>query len=614
MTWDLGDGSSSTASAISYNYKQAKAYTVKLTDNTTGNSSTQTLKVNSIPTTSYTVSTTSACTGNQIVFTSTSTSPTPVTLYSWDLGDGAGRSSTATSIQYSYNSSGNFTPSLTIRDENGCTGTSTSNPSIYIGSSVVDVSFQANGNSFYSCGNTITFSNTTNENATSGIGYVWDFGDNSTSSDKNPGTHTYPAGTYTVTLKASYGGNTGCAPSFSKTVYIGTPTLSIHVPDTVCTLTSFNLSGTSNITGFITSPLDLKWTMTNGTIATDNRSATAKTSDTNQINVTNVNGCPTTTTKHQTVNEIPSISLSMTPNFGICTETMATAHAFTSGNTAIQSYVWNPGDGAAAITNAVDSFQYQYNKAGSYKMTVNATNTAACSANAQITVVVNPDCIDNGYGSTYNPVFGFYSKSCNDKYTITLYNKNPEKKISEWVIDNTITVVPDGNTATVSLPPPEVDEANKTYQVKTIFQDGSSDTKTITVIDEKANFASINTANALLYCAYNSFVLNTDTSLNVNNLASLNWNITQASTQNTTTTTGNNPTYAFPEPGTYTTTLTITDITANACTSSITKTIDVKGFSIDFEADSTTFCYSNPTIQLHTKIPSHTVDIQSINW
>jgi|GEM_PF-3064501 len=617
LTWDFGDGTTSTSTPTFYSYKKAGSYTVTLKDNTTGLTSKQTLKVNSIPSAKLSISTNTACTGNAITFTSASTSDSPITLYRWDFGDGSGKSTSKPTIEYNYNSAGNFIPNVTVSDENGCSNTSTNNTAVNIGSSGVDVAFQANGQQFYSCDNNITFSNTTNENGKTGIQYVWDMGDNTSAKTKNPGTHTYNRpGAYTVTLKASYGGNTGCSPGFSKTIYVGKPSININTSGAVCALAPFDLNASANISGFVTAPSDLKWQVSNGTIARDSLSATFKNvPGSSQITVTNVNGCPSPTTKDITVKEIPNILLATFPNTGICTETVTTTKATFNNNTqAIQTYKWTPGDGSPEVSNTIDSFRYQYTTPGSYKMGLQATNVLGCSASANMTIVVNPDCIDNGYGSTYNPVFGFYSKSCEDKYTITIFNKNPDNKVSKWVVDSK-TVLPSGDSGTVSLSHPLVDSLkNKTYQVQTFFQNGKIDTKTISIINEQANFAFVNTENSSKYCANNNFVFRTDTSFNVSNIATLNWTITNQDTKQQVTLKGNNPKYVFPAAGRYTVSLTITDITRNACTSTINKPIEVKGMTLSYEADSTSFCDINPTITFHTNIVKSNAAIQSVRW
>ncbi len=620
VSWTFGDGRTGTGSTTSYQYAAAGTYTVTMKDNATGIPISKTLLVNDIPKASYSVSSASGCTGNPITFTSSSTSTSPIVLYKWDFGDGGGSSITANSIQHSYNSSGTFTPTLIAQDQNGCSGTSLVNKSIQIGSSDVQVSFQANGTQFYSCDNSITLANTTNENGKTGIDYTWDFGDGSSSNDKAPGTHTYSnIGAYTVSLKASYGGNTGCAPGFTKTVYIGKPSIAIDAPSSICAFSIFNLSANVGSSGFVNSPTDLSWQIDNGNIL--NGGSTAyfnNVAGSNQIRVTNINGCPNTATKNVSVTASPQFTLSTTPSYGICVETMTSTKAVLADNSAannIQSYKWDAGDGSAVVTNTVASIDHLYGTAGSYTLSVAATNTSGCASTVQIPIAVKQDCIDNGYGSTYNPVFSFSSKSCDEKYTITIKNKNSSKPVKEWIVDGTIYPAVN-DAATVSLIPPVPVTATKIYNVQTVFQDNSTDNKKIEIINERANFAIINTQNATptKLCANNVFTFNTDTSLNAGNVSSFLWTITDSKGQVITTLNSNNPTYIFTDPGTYTVTLAIADIRAVPCSSTISKTIDVKGLSIDFAANATSFCNTNPTVNFKTQIKTSSSPIKSTTW
>ena len=618
VSWDLGNGKTSTGTTTGYKYEAAGTYTVTIKDNGTGLSSQKTLVVNDVPKASYSVSSATGCTGSPITFTSTSTSASPIVLQKWDFGDGSGSSTTTPSTQYSFNTSGTFTPTLIVQDQNGCTGTSIDNQDIKIGGSDIQVSFQANGNQFYSCGNSISFSNTTNENGKTGIGYVWDFGDNAGSNQKAPGNHTYSqAGAYKVSLKASYGGNTGCAPGFSKTVYIGQPQITVNTPGSVCAFSTFNLNADVSTPGFVNSPADLNWQITNGNILNGGTSAYFNNvAGSNNISVTNVNGCPNTTTKATVVKAAPQFYLSMTPGSGICVETMTSAKAVFSDNSAandIASYKWDPGDGSAIVTDKVGSVNHLYQAPGSYTLSLAATNTTGCTFTSQTPVSVKEDCTDNGYGSTYNPVFSFYSKDCEDKYTVIIKNKYPTQHVKEWIIDG--KAYPAVNdSATAVLAPPVPDTATKKYEVQTIFQDGSSDKKQIEIINEKANFAVINTQNATRYCANNVFSFNTDTSLHVQNISSFVWTIADTSSQAPAILNGNNPTFTFPKPGTYSATLTISDIRTLPCTSTITKTIAVKGLSINLSADDSSFCYTNPTIKLTTQIVKSDAPVQYVKW
>ncbi|WP_320028900.1 PKD domain-containing protein [Haliscomenobacter sp.] len=111
-------------------------------------------------------------------------------------------------------------------------------------------------------GNTVIFRNT----STNAFGYLWNFGDGTTSTEENP-THKYAtAGDYTVTLTLSY--NVSCRKTVSKTINITTGTsIGLKVPNnlTTCgetvTLTAEGNPGTS-----------FKWTTKQGQLLSSDAS------------------------------------------------------------------------------------------------------------------------------------------------------------------------------------------------------------------------------------------------------------------------------------------------------------------------------------------------------
>jgi PKD repeat protein len=112
------------------------------------------------------------------------------TQYLWDFGDG--QTSIEVSPEHLYVEKKEFTVSLTSIDGNGVEDVFTS---------VIPVGFPVAGFDYSVERATGTFANTS-DNAT---GYLWDFGDDTTSTEENP-VHLYPRrGNYVVKLKATSG-------------------------------------------------------------------------------------------------------------------------------------------------------------------------------------------------------------------------------------------------------------------------------------------------------------------------------------------------------------------------------------------------------------------------
>ena len=137
------------------------------------------------------------------------------------------------------------------------------------------------------------FNNTTP--GSSGYTYNWLFGDGSTSSSTNP-SYTYPnSGIYTVSLTVTDPIN-GCKGVAIKNMTINPqPGIKINAPDSVCQNKPFNLTSTASGTAPIVS---YQWTPTLGLSNPTgaSTSATAATVAQYSLNVTDANGCKSSTT------------------------------------------------------------------------------------------------------------------------------------------------------------------------------------------------------------------------------------------------------------------------------------------------------------------------------
>ena len=195
--WDFGDGvGTSTDVNPNYTYQTAGTYVVKLIAiGATTDSTERTVVIEEAPVAEFVI-----VSGNNgiapviPVFNNTSTN---ADIYEWDFGDGG--TSTDVNPNYTYQTAGTFTITLTV----GKTGTTYQDiyqDDITIQGVALPVSgFTIVNYSNNGCAPTIVSFNSTSTNATS---YEWDFGDGQTSTLENP-SHTYSeGGNFTVKLKA----------------------------------------------------------------------------------------------------------------------------------------------------------------------------------------------------------------------------------------------------------------------------------------------------------------------------------------------------------------------------------------------------------------------------
>ncbi len=177
-----------------------------------------------------------------------------------------------------------------VRNASGCTLTD----SVQV--IIIDANHNLNFTPEIQCdGNTVVFRNT----STNAFGYLWNFGDGTTSTEENPSHKYATAGDYTVTLTLSY--NVTCRKTVSKTINITTGTsIGLKVPNnlTTCgetvTLTAEGNPGTS-----------FKWTTKQGQLLSSNASVS-------------VNPPPGTTVYYVTATKAPGCtetdSVSVTDN------------------------------------------------------------------------------------------------------------------------------------------------------------------------------------------------------------------------------------------------------------------------------------------------------------
>ncbi len=194
--WDFGDGSTSTSLNPEHTYAEPGIYTVSLTVSDNAglcmDQSSQEIQIQQVE-----------CSANFIFFIDSTTMNITLseqvigeyTSLLWELGDGY--SSTLESYSHAFSDPGYYTIGLTTFNENnGCMDHK--EEIVLISAPGVDV-YASYIYTVDDASNTVTFLNTSEgDNGT----YLWDFGDDQSSSDTNP-VHTYfTGGFYSVSLTA----------------------------------------------------------------------------------------------------------------------------------------------------------------------------------------------------------------------------------------------------------------------------------------------------------------------------------------------------------------------------------------------------------------------------
>jgi len=211
--WNFGDGLTSTLVSPTHNYTVDNNYTIQLIATSAfGCKDTVTMNVyiDSIPDAQYT--NTTVCRGFATDFTDNSTG-NPI-AWNWNFGDGS-PASALQNPQHVYAASGTYTVTLTVTNVAGC-------QDVIVHTVTVNaVPVAAIGASAFCLGQTTQF---TDLSTGVTVSWEWNFGDGSPFSTLNNPTHVYAAtGTYTVTLVAF--GGAGCSDTIQQTITItGIPT------------------------------------------------------------------------------------------------------------------------------------------------------------------------------------------------------------------------------------------------------------------------------------------------------------------------------------------------------------------------------------------------------
>ena len=324
--------------------------------------------VTAAPTAAFSFAPTSPVTGQTVTFTDASTgSPTG---WAWTFGDGG--TSTAQNPTHAYTTAGTYTVSLAASNAGGTSSPVTHSVTATTAPAAPTAAFSFAPTSPVT-GQTVTF---TDASTGSPTGWAWTFGDGGTSTTKSP-THAYAtAGTYTVTLLASnaVGASTPVTHSVTVTAVATAPTAAFSfspaAPTTAQTVT-FTDASTGTPTGW-------SWTFGDGGTSTaQNPTHAFASAGTYTVTLTASHTGGSNTASHtitvMTAVVAPVAAFSFAPAAPSTGQTVTFTDASTYTPTA---WSWTFGDGG---TSAQQNPTHAYTTAGTYTVSLTATNTTGAS-------------------------------------------------------------------------------------------------------------------------------------------------------------------------------------------------------------------------------------------
>ncbi|MBK8554891.1 MAG: PKD domain-containing protein [Lewinellaceae bacterium] len=521
-----GTPATSTDQNPSVVYNTAGVYNVTLIATNAGGNDTLTLSnyinVGAAPATGFST----ALNGTMATFTNTTTGGSS---YSWDFGDG--NSSTQTNPVHTYATAGMYTVVLTATNACGTT-TSTQTITVVLAPTALFAATPTSG-----CAPlTVSFTNQSTNNPTS---FSWSFpgGNPATSVEENPTVVYSLPGTYTVTFTAT---NTAGSGTVTQTNYINVGTVPSSGFSSAINGAVVDFSNSS--TGANSYTWDFGDT---GSSTATNPSHTYTADGTYTVVMTAINNCgSTTSTQTVTIITPPTAAFSASATVGCAPFTVTFTNNSSSNATGFE---WAFEGGTPATSTDVNPVVV-YSQAGTYAVTLTATNTAGSNTSTQTGFITVATAPSSDFSSDVNGAI------------VDFTNSSVGASSYSWNFG-------DGNSST-ETDPAHIYTADGTYDVMLIAtNDCGNDTtvQTITIVTPPtASFGAATTSG----CAPLTVQFNNNSS---SNATSFEWIFDGG---NPASSTNANPTVVYDTPGTYTVVLTASNA-AGSNTSTQTNYITV---------------------------------------
>ncbi len=373
VTWDFGDGNTSSQQNPSHTFTSAGTYIVHqyVNNGCSFDTTTMTITVHPTANLSFTSNPNPICANQPVTFTNTSVS---AINFDWDFGDGG--TSNLVSPSYNYSNSGTFTVTLIGTSITfGCKDSITQTVQV----NALPIPIVSSDVQFGCMPLLVNFTN----NSTNTTFHSWDFGDGNTSISATPA-HTFTsAGIFTINYVAE--NLNGCKDSVQLQVNV------YPIPNANFTLSnqySCSLPTTVNTLNNSTGAIGYQWDFGNGnTSVLNNPTINYTAAGQYAINLiaTNTYGCKDTAA--QTFNAYITPTVSFTPSATIGCEPMSVTFANQTQNA--NTYLWQFSDGTTS-TNAAPT--HIFTSQGIYGATLIATSNATCSDTLILSniITVNP--------------------------------------------------------------------------------------------------------------------------------------------------------------------------------------------------------------------------------
>jgi len=515
---------------------------------------------NEPPRADFTSSPSEPAPGDTVQFTDKSTDPDgEVVSWFWDFGDGTG--STEQNPTHQYGEAGTYTVELTVEDDDGATDSVSKEITVVVPNQPPQAEFSFSPQK-PKVGEEVQFTDESSDPDGEVVSWSWDFGDGSTSSERNPSHKYSDAGTFTVTLTVT--DDKGDKDSVSKEITVApaeTRADFAYEPDEPVVGEVIRFIDRSVASGYIVSWL---WDFGDGMGSTEQNPtheyAEAGTY-TVKLVVEDDKGATAIAIKKirvsESVNQPPRAGFTFAPAQPTTADIVRFKDESEDPDGVIVSWLWDFGDGTGS---SEQDPAHQYSEAGTYtvKLIVEDDEGATGFTYQEITVV------EVGQPPTADFAFSPAQPEVGELVQFTDRSHDPDGEIVEWLWD-----FGDGETSTLRSPTHAYSAAG-IYAVRLTVTDDSGLTsipavKEITVgTPPQADFAFSPAQPGV-----GELVQFTDRSHDPDGeIVSWEWDFGDG-----TTSAERSPSHTYAEGGTYTVRLTVTD--NDGLSSSTTKQVRV---------------------------------------
>src|SRR3989441_45302 len=400
FSWNFGDGSAQgSGNTPTHAYTAAGTFnvTVTVTDSAgkAGTSSTQSVVVKAgLGVSTTTASPNPANTAQTVNFIATTSGGIAPVTCTWNFGDSA--SGTGCSTNHAYNTAGNFTAIVTVKDSLG----------VAISESIVvkiTVAPQCTVSLAFSpatpeATSPVTFTATAT-NCSAPVSFVWAYGDGSAGTGITS-THIYStSGTFSITVTAT---DSSSPPQIATSSRSMTVVAALTVPSALAgpnpndagVLGNFLASTNGGVGG-----VSGNWTFGDGASRTGcSTTHVYSNPGTFTVVVTAQDSLGVTASKtvSEVVNAQPTVSFTISPTSAISSQSV-TITATTVGGTNPFNFSWNFGDNSSGSGNVVS---HTYSVQGTYTVTLTVRDANAQTATSTQTLSVAPSPLTASFAMT----------------------------------------------------------------------------------------------------------------------------------------------------------------------------------------------------------------------